>query len=222
MPPDGPVPLVLVAALGTCVVRAGPPDGGGSSTDGTTPGPAPWDHDADRWLIDKARGGDAAAFGMLLRRHQDRVYRIALRILGNPQDAEDVTQDVAVQLWRVLATFAGGSTFSTWLYRIVVNRCLNLQRTRRARGGQTRPLLESDHPLEAGPEDRALGAARTQATGRAMAALPDEQRAVLVLYQVEGLSYREVASILNISEAAVRSRLARARASLLRALRDWQ
>ena len=176
------------------------------------------DREADQWLVDKARDGDPAAFEALLRRHQDRIYRIALRMLGHPQDAEDVTQDVAVQIWRALATFTGASAFSTWLYRVVVNRCLNHQRRRR----DTSPLLETDHPATAGPEERALGAARIEATAAAIASLADEQRTVLVLYQVEGLSYREVATILDISEAAVRSRLERARTRMLHALADWR
>ena len=165
----------------------------------------------------RVRAGNTAAFEALLRRHQDRVYRIAYRMLGDREDAEDVTQDVAVQVWRVLSSFAGRSTFSTWLYRVVVNRCLNHRRRRR----ETRPLLDTDHPATLGPEDRVIDAGRVDATAAAIAGLPPDQRAALVLFQVEGLSYREVAAILDISEAAVRSRLERARRNLLHALREW-
>ncbi len=176
-----------------------------------------WDHHADRWLVDRVRAGSGEAFEVLLRRHQDRIFRIGLRMLGSREDAEDVTQDVAVQLWRALASFSGASLFTTWLYRVVVNRCLNHQRQRR----ETRPLLDADHPSVTGPEDRVIGAAHIEATAAAIAALPAEQRGAFVLGQVEGLSYREVAAILDISVPAVRSRLERARKGLLHALRDW-
>lgn len=185
-----------------------------------------WDHQADGWLVTQAVSGSTAAargqaFEVLLRRHQDRIYRIALRIIGDPTEAEDVAQDVAVQLWRMLATFTGASVFSTWLYRIVVNRCLNRQRARRAPTRDTAPLLESDHPTTAGPEERVLDAARVDAATAALAALPADQRAALVLCQIEGLSYREAAAITHTTEAALRSRLERARRNLLAATRGW-
>jgi RNA polymerase sigma-70 factor, ECF subfamily len=185
-----------------------------------------WDHEADQWLVDQVTSGSSAAaraqaFEVLLRRHQDRIYRLALRMLGDPSDAEDVAQDVAVQLWRVLATFTGASAFSTWLYRIVVNRCLNHQRARASPARNTAPLLEADHPTSAGPEQRVLDAARLDAATSALGALPAEQRAALVLCQIEGLTYREAAAIINTSEAALRSRLERARRNLLVATREW-
>ena len=89
------------------------------------------DEDVDRWLVGKARVGDVDAYEVLVRRHRVRVYRIALRMLGDPHDAEDVTQDVLIQVWTALANFAGASAFTTWLYRIVVNRCVNQIRRRR-------------------------------------------------------------------------------------------
>lgn len=180
------------------------------------------DEESDRWLVDRAVRGGAEAFEVLLRRHQDRVFRIALRMLGDRQDAEDVAQDVAVQLWRALASFTGSSMFSTWLYRLVVNRCLNHQRAGQRRRRETRPLTDTDQPATTiGPEQRAMGAARLDAAATALASLPAEQRAALVLFQVEGLSYREVATILQVSEPAVRSRLERARKNLLAAMKDW-
>lgn len=180
------------------------------------------DEEVDRWLVDRAVGGDAAAFELLLRRHQDRVFRIALRMLGDRHDAEDVAQDVAVQMWRALASFSGSSRFSTWLYRLVVNRCLNHRRAGRRAREETRPLTDADQPATTvGPEQRALGAARLDAAAAALASLPGEQRAALVLFQIEGLSYREVASVLRVSEPAVRSRLERARRNLLEAMKEW-
>lgn len=165
----------------------------------------------------KIRGGDVQAYEALVRRHRDRMYRIALRMLGNSHDADDVAQEVAIQLWTAVAGFSGTARFSTWLYRVVINRCVNHQR----RSPRTRPLAETDPPVVATAEESVLAAQRARATMAAIAALPEEQRAALVLHQMEGLSYSEVAAVLKVSEAVVRGRLARARRTLLVQLREW-
>lgn len=172
---------------------------------------------ADGWLVAKARHGDAEAFESLVRRHRTRVYRVALRILGDPHDAHDVTQDVFIQVWGSLAGFLGGSTFTTWLYRITVNKALNHRQRRR----DTAPLPDQDPPTAAGPAEEVIARHRAGATAAAIAALPADQRAVFVLHQMEGLSYPEVAAILNLPEPTVRGRLARARRTLLDQLREW-
>lgn len=184
----------------------------------SAPGAPGWDGEADAWLVGKARGGDLDAFEVLIGRHHGRIYRIALRMLGNHHDAEDVAQEVIIQLWTALASFAGDSAFTTWLYRIVVNRCWNAQR----RQLRVSPLHERDvPPAAAGPEEATIGRQHAHAVFEAMAALPVEQRGVLVLYQLEGLSYRETAAVLGITEAAVRSRLLRARRMLVNQLKGW-
>lgn len=175
------------------------------------------DHEADRWLVDKARAGDVNAYEVLIRRHRDRIYRIALRMLGNSHDAEDVAQDVAIQLWTALSGFVGSSAFTTWLYRIVVNRCLNHLRRRR----HTRPVLDTDPVPSVGAEESVIAKQQAAATMHAIAALPPDLRTVLVLHQMEGLSYREVAAITNLTEPTVRGRLHRARKQLLHELRSW-
>ena len=175
------------------------------------------DHAADDWLIRKATSGDVDAYEVLVRRHRNRIYRIALRMLANPDDAEDVAQDVVIQLWTALTGFTGEGSFTTWLYRIVVNRCLNLIRQRPA----DRPILGADHPSAVGADDEVIARQRINATMLAVASLPPELRAVFVLQQIEGLSYQEVAAILNVSEATVRGRLYRARRQLLDTLRSW-
>jgi RNA polymerase sigma-70 factor, ECF subfamily len=173
---------------------------------------------ADTWLLDKARGGSSEAFEVLVRRHRLAVYRIALRMLGNRADAEDVTQDVFIQAWTALAGFAGRSSFSTWLYRIVVNRCLSHQRRHRV----TEPMPDAEPAATtAGPEQTTVDRQRADATIRAIAGLPPDLRAVFVLHQSERLSYAEVATILTLSEATVRGRLARARRMLLDELKAW-
>ena len=103
----------------------------------------------DPWVVRKAREGEVGAYEELIRRHRDRIYRIALRITGDASDADDVTQEVVIQLWTALSGFAGTSAFTTWLYRVVVNRSLDLQRrTRRIASDEP---TEGDLALVAGP-----------------------------------------------------------------------
>jgi len=199
---------------------SGPPVGDDSAKRGCPADPddvGKFDSDVDLWLVEKARSGDVDAYEVLVRRHRGRIYRIALRMLGNPHDAEDVAQDVVIQVWTALAGFTGASLFTTWLYRIVVNRCLNKARSRR----WTRAVVEDDPPPAAGAEDTVIARHRMRATMAAIAQLPPDQRAVIVLHQLEGLSYREVAAVVNVSEDAVRGRLYRARLSLVESLRSW-
>ena len=175
------------------------------------------DPQAELWLVERARRGDIGAYEVLIRRHRDRIYRIALRMVGNPADADDVAQDVVIQLWTALATFAGTSSFTTWLYRVVVNRSLNHRRNQRP----NRELTEEDHPSAPGPERRVLAGEELQAGLAAIARLPDDLRVPLVLVQLEGLSYREVAAVTKVSEATVRGRLSRARTTLMAEMKDW-
>ena len=174
----------------------------------------------DAWLIEKARAGDLQAFEVLVHRHRDRIYRVALRTLGSPEDAEDVTQDVVIQLWTGLGAFSGRSSFTTWLHRIVLNRCLNRRRGARRTG----PLSESDesrHPDAAVTADQVQCRAQLATATRAIAALAPDLRSAFVLCQLEGMSYRGAASVDGVSEAAIRGRLARARAGLMDAMREW-
>jgi RNA polymerase sigma-70 factor, ECF subfamily len=199
--------------------RSGPDQGRG-------PGPSPGtergtDDEADRWLIGKVRAGDRGAYEELVRRHRDRIYRIAVRMLGNAADADDVAQDVVIQLWTALSGFTGGAAFTTWLYRVVVNRCLNHRRGQRPHQELPDADHGADHPSVAGPERRVLAGEELQAGLRAISALPEDQRVPLVLVQLEGLSYREAATVTKTTEATVRGRLARARATLMSEMKDW-
>jgi RNA polymerase sigma-70 factor (ECF subfamily) len=191
--------------------------GRNTGPDDRVPGTPVIDDEADRWLVGQARAGDRGAYEELVRRHRDRIYRIALRMLGSPADADDVAQDVVIQLWTALSGFAGTSAFTTWLYRVVVNRCLNHRRSQRPH----REIDDLDHPRVAGPEQRVLAGEELQAGLAAISALPDEQRVPLVLVQLEGLSYREAAAVTKTTEATVRGRLARARATLMSEMKDW-
>jgi RNA polymerase sigma-70 factor (ECF subfamily) len=173
---------------------------------------------ADRVLVDAARAGDVDAFEVLVRRHEGRVYRVALRLLGSDADAQDATQETFVRAWRGLGRFRGESAVSTWLYRIVTNRCLNVVAARRPVEG-----LDPELPSVGGdPAEFAERRERFAVVARQVASLPPDQRAVLVLRDFEGLSYEEVAAALKVSVAAVKGRIHRARLSVLRETAAWR
>jgi len=170
--------------------------------------------DAPRFL-DRLRAGDAPAFEELVMTYQHRVFGVALRMLGNPAEAEEVAQEAFVRAHRALGEFRGDAKLSTWLYAIASRLCLNrlaAGERRMARQGEDALLRLSD----AGPRpDAALERRELEtALGRAIAELPEDRRIVVVLRDVEGLSYEEIAQVLELTLGTVRSRLHRARAEL--------
>jgi RNA polymerase sigma-70 factor, ECF subfamily len=171
--------------------------------------------DAD--LVSRAQAGRLDAFEELVRRHRLGAYRVALRMLGDDSDAEDATQDAFVQAWRKLDGFRADAAFSTWMYRIVTNRCLNMLRARR----RTEPLPTDREAPASRPDRIAEGRWQVEDLQRAIGRLTPEQRAPLVLRELEGLSYEEIAGALELSIPAVKSRLHRARLELLAAMRPW-
>lgn len=189
----------------------------------STPSPAPWEAE----LVSRAQAGDQEAFGELVRSHADRAYAIALRMTGHPSDAQNVVQDAMVAAWQHLEAFAGQASFNTWLTRIVINGCHNHRRATRP----TAPLDDVDEGHDglrlggqwaSGPEDAVIARAKLAATRQAIASLPFDQRAALVLHTVAGCSHAESARILGISESAARVRVHRARATLVQDLREWR
>lgn len=170
----------------------------------------------DAYLVARAQEGFLDAFEALVVRHRDRAYRVALRLLDDPSDAEDATQEAFVDVWRALDRFSGASSFGTWFYRILMNRCLQHRRTRR----QTVPLSEVE--LAGGPQPEEVVEARRRAAAlRAeIAVLPAELRVPLVLVQFGEFSYEEVAAMLDVSPATVRGRIYRARRRLAAAMRE--
>lgn len=180
------------------------------------------DRDAptDEELVRRARDrDDLAAFEELVRRHREGTYRVAARICRNGADAEDVTQEALVRAWRSLGSFRGDARFSTWLYRIVTNLALN--RVTRGRGRED-ATDEVPEPRGGGgepdPADRAEAGERLDVVLEALDALTPEQRACLVLREVEGLTYEELAEVLDTTVQAVKGRLFRARGELATAL----
>jgi RNA polymerase sigma-70 factor (ECF subfamily) len=179
----------------------------------------------DRELVALCRSGDPDAFARLVALQEGMVFNLAARLLGSAEEARDVAQEVFLQVYRQLGRFQGRSSLRTWIYRIVVNRCHNRRRFwQRRRRDREEPL---DEQLVSGSE--AASASGRSGTGpfehvrrlelaaRVQAALLElrfDQRAVLVLREVEGLSSEEVASALGIPEGTVKSRLSRARGAL--------
>ena len=170
--------------------------------------------DAPRFL-DRLRAGDAPAFEELVMTYQHRVFGVALRMLGNRAEAEEVAQEAFVRAHRALGDFRGDAKLSTWLYAITSRLCLNRLASgerRMARQGEDALLRLSD----AGPRPDAVLERRELETalGRAIAELPEDRRIVVVLRDLEGLSYEEIAQVLELELGTVRSRLHRARADL--------
>ena len=172
-------------------------------------------------LVSRARDGDRAAFEELVRRHADRLYAVVLRLCADAGEAEDVVQDSFLRAWRGIGRFEGRSLFSTWLYRIGLNEAKRRASRRRPEDAVRR--LE-DEPIERAPdwseapEPRAEQGELRRVLERAVRALPREYRAPIVLRDVEGLSTREAAGVMELSEAAFKSRLHRARLAVRRAL----
>ena len=176
---------------------------------------------SDATMVARARDGDTRAFETLVRRYQRPIYRLAVRLLGDTGEAEDVTQEVFVTAWRRLPEIHEDKAIRSWLYRIATNRCLNILRSRKP----VAPLFDEAIPMAspaASPEARAEAHERLLALRVALDRLTAEQRACWLLREVEELSYAEIASILRTTPQAVRGRLARARADLGEAMISWQ
>lgn len=173
--------------------------------------------DDERNVLARARAGDLDAFESLVRTHQDHIYNLAYRITGNHEDASDAAQDAFVRAFQALARFREDAAFSTWIYRIATNAALDLVRRRPA----APPVeLPEHHPA---PDDPERDAARHEIGRRVQAALanvPTEFRAAVVLRDLQGLSYEDVARILKVPLGTVRSRISRGREALRAQLTD--
>lgn len=167
----------------------------------------------DAELLAAHVAGDPTAFATLVRRHRDRLWAVALRTTGDPEEAADALQDALLKAHRSAATFRGDAQVTTWLHRIVVNACLD--RLRRAKARPTVPLPEHDsaHPIE--PSDPLGRRELAWEINRALRTLPDDQRAAVVLVDVEGYSVDETAELLGIPTGTVKSRCSRGRAKLV-------
>jgi RNA polymerase sigma-70 factor (ECF subfamily) len=179
--------------------------------------------DDDHCLIHACCAGETEAFGVLVRRYQDRLFPTLLRLCGNTEDAHDLLQDAFLRAYQKLHHFHGESAFYTWIYRIAVNLYLSQRRKRsNRRANDSRGAESFDPPDDFSQSDPSLPlvqAERDDQIQEALNALAPDHRAVVVLKEIDGLRYEEIASILKIPVGTVRSRLHRAREELRKLLR---
>ncbi len=190
------------------------------------PGDERGDERGDRELLAAHVAGDDEAFGVLFARHRERLWAVALRTTGDREEAADALQDALVSAFRRAGSYRGEAAVSTWLHRVVVNACLDRLRRRRVRaadafpedgatpaGARSGPAGIRSGPVD--PVDLTLARERRDAVLAALAQLPVEQRAALVLVDMEGYSVEETARILDCPTGTVKSRCSRARARLV-------
>ena len=177
-------------------------------------------------LVRRARAGDAEAFGQLVSEHQQFVYNLALRVVSNPQEAEDIAQEAFARAWLALPNFRGQSQFRTWLYRIVTNLCLNrLPRLRRDLAalaeGDSAEWADETAP-GADPSLTLEDAERRTFLHQQIEALPESYRLLVTLRFQQELAYEEIASLLGLPLGTIKTGLFRARARLRQALQEYE
>jgi RNA polymerase sigma-70 factor (ECF subfamily) len=168
-------------------------------------------------LVVRCQAGDVDAFEMLYRQHAPRIYSLACRMAGSPQEGEDLLQEIFLQVHRKLGSFRGDATLGTWLYRLALNLCLDFVRSRQARMKAVTDAIDEEGGFEpAAPRETPVARLDLE---RAVQQLPDGYRAAFVLHDVEGLDHREVGEMLGISEGTSRSQVFKARMKLRAMLR---
>ena len=165
---------------------------------------------ADLQLAARIRAGDSVAFDELYQQHAGRLYNLAYRMAGATHEAEDLLQDVFLLVYRKLGSFRGESSLGTWLYRLAMNHCLDVLRSRSSRMGQHTDSLDDEHAAEPAAAP-ALGAVSRIDLDRAITRLPHACRAAFLLHDVEGFGHQEVGAILGISEGTSKSQVHKAR-----------
>ncbi|MGI5884871.1 MAG: RNA polymerase sigma factor [Candidatus Spyradocola sp.] len=173
--------------------------------------------------VKRAARGDERAFEALIQPYADATYRLCLHMMGNEQDAADMAQEAFLRAWRSLSTYKGQSRFSTWLFRVTTNVCLDELRKRSRGKAESMQVLEESgfEPVDPGETpEMALDRAELRRDLRsAIAQLNEEQRAALILRDIQGLPYEEIAKALDLNLNTVKSRIARARGALREILR---
>lgn len=173
-------------------------------------------------VILKVQQGDANAFEALVTAYQKQVYSLALRTVGNPEDAADLSQEAFLRAYRSIGSFRGDSKFSVWLYRLTTNICIDFLRSKGRKptvsltmendDEETQELDVADDRFD--PEENFQRAELQRAVQRGLNSLPEEFRTILILRELEGMSYAEIGEILHLEEGTVKSRLFRARSRL--------
>ena len=186
----------------------------------------------DKKLIEKAAGGDVEAFEKIIEEYQNIVYSIALRMAGNETDAFDMAQEVFIKLYRNLSKFDGRSKLSTWIYRVASNTCLDELKKRKRIRDNTKSLneefetaddsvvleIKDTKPL---PEEEIENSEIKETLNSAILKLSDQHKEVIILRDIEGFSYEEIADITKNSVGTVKSRLSRARSALRKILKEY-
>ena len=181
-------------------------------------------------LLERAKQGSERAFEELVRLYEARVFSYAMTLLGNRQDAEEVTQDVFVKVWRTLARFRGECSFSSWVMRITKNTATDALRARREptvsltaedENGEEREMDLVDEDPASNPSAAFERDERIRLVRRAIGELPRDQREILMLRDLYGYPYEEIARILQLESGTVRSRISRARQHLKKILESW-
>ncbi len=163
-------------------------------------------------LLARCRAGDVEAFETLYRHHSARIYSLALRMTGSPEEGEDLLQEIFLQAYRKLGTFKGDAAIGTWLYRLALNHCLDFVRSRRARMDKMTGTLDDERAIE--PQAPRTSTVERIDLERAIEQLPPGCREAFVLHDVEGFDHREVAEMLGIAEGTSKSQVFKARAKL--------
>ena len=178
----------------------------------------------EKRLIQRASDGDPEAFNRLMEAHERRMYAVALRMCANREDAQDCLQEAMLRVYRAIGNFKGESSFSTWVYRITMNTCLD--ELRRRKNKQSTSL---DNLLDEGwapsddssaPEKQAVRAETARTLRQTIQELPEDMRAAVVLRDIQGYSYEEIARILDINVGTIKSRISRGREKLREKLRE--
>lgn len=173
-------------------------------------------------LVRAAAGGDTEAFERLVRTYENKIYHLALRMCGSADEAADIAQEAFLAAWRGLPSFRGEANFATWLYRLTSNAAIDyLRRQKKQRGDLS--LDDEELGLDAvdtapGPQDAAEGAELRSAVSEGLRRLGEDHRQVLVLREIQGLSYEEIAEVLALDLGTVKSRISRARSALRKIL----
>ena len=178
-------------------------------------------------LVHRARKGDELAFEQLVTDNEKRIYNLCCRLTGNPDDGAELAQEAFLNAWRGLEKFHGESSFATWLYRLASNACIDFLRKEKRRRSlsMTLSLDDEEEGRQAelpdqrfAPEERLEQAENRRAIAQALEAVSPEHRQVLVMREINGLSYAEIGQVLGLEEGTVKSRIARARAALRKRL----
>lgn len=181
------------------------------------------DRDEERRIIAQVCAGDTNAFEALVVAYQKQVYNLALRTVGNEEDAADMTQEVFLRAYWALGTFRGESKFSVWLYRLTTNVCIDFLRSRRrhptvsltaSEDDDEQPQFDLPSDERTSPEQQLTRSEMRRAVSRGLDSLPDDARKILILRELNGLSYAEIGKVLHLEAGTVKSRLFRARRKL--------